>query len=304
MPRPLRVHVSGGFYHATLRGNHRQDVFRHARERQLLNLIVKRALEKHGASIHAFCWMTNHLHFLIRVDSIPLGRTMQRIASEYARAFQANLDTTGHLFEARYYATLIDTDTYLLEALRYVHQNPVRGGIVARAADYRWSSHRDYAGATTHPWMTTDFILSLFSTDRARAIALYGAFVEATPEPAMSEQLAALEDGAPLLGGKEFLARHTAATHPVITLEVIIAAAVRHFGVPRPGLRSPSRTARLVAARAWITHTALATGAASLASIARELNRDESTLRYAMRTRPAPLPNDPALGLLVEPGDE
>ena len=85
MPRPLRIHVPGGFYHVTLRGNHRQDIFHHARERSLLNIIVARALEKHQAGLHAFCWMTNHLHFLIRIGEAPLGRLMQQIASEYAR---------------------------------------------------------------------------------------------------------------------------------------------------------------------------------------------------------------------------
>jgi len=287
MPRPLRIHVPGGFYHVTLRGNHREDIFCHTRERTLLNIIVARALEKHLAGLHAFCWMTNHLHFLVRVGDIPLGRLMQQIASEYARAFQANLETTGHLFENRYYATLVDTDSYLLEALRYVHQNPIRGGISSRVDQYRWSSHSDYSGRAEHPWVTTDFILKLFSSARARAMALYRAFVEDTPAPQVAEELAALEKGVPLLGECEFIARHAPVRRQAVTLESIIEAACRHFAVTLDQLRSSSRTARLVSARAWVASTATSIGATHLTEVARALNRDESTLRHAMRTRSA-----------------
>lgn len=69
--------------------------------------------------------MTNHIHMLIQVGDTPLGRIMLRIASHYARELQARFHTTGHLFERRYHAVLVDADTYLLELLRYIHLNPV-----------------------------------------------------------------------------------------------------------------------------------------------------------------------------------
>ena len=283
VPRLPRIHVPGGFYHATLRGNHRQDIFNHDGERTLLNMIVARALEKHGARLHAYCWMTNHLHFLLQVGVTPLGRLMQQIASEYARAFQASLATTGHLFENRYYATMVDTDPYLLEVLRYVHQNPVRAGLVLNAGHYRWSSHRTYLGSANEPWITTDFALAQFSDHRARAAVRYRAFIDAIPPAAMKEELAALDKGIPLLGKPEFLSQHIQQRGPAGTLETIIATACQHFSVTVVELRSPLRTSRLVTARAWIAKTATRNGTSTIAAIARELNRDESTLRSAMR---------------------
>ena len=283
MPRPLRIHVAGGFYHATLRGNHRQDIFRRDGERRLLNKIVERALDKHRASLHAYCWMTNHLHFLVQVRDVPLGHLMRQIGSEYARAFQLSIDTTGHLFENRYYATLIDTDAYLLEALRYVHQNPVRAGIARNTAHYRWSSHHAYVGTRPEPWVTTDVTLAQFSTDRNRAVVRYRAFIDEIPPADIATELATLETGAPLLGKPEFLARQTTQRPSSATLESIVADACRHFAVSVEELRSPVRTSRLVAARAWIAHTATRNAAATMSAIARELKRDESTLRSAMR---------------------
>ena len=284
MPRPPRIHVTGGIYHGTLRGNHRQAIFRRDGERRLLNLIVARALDKHAARLHAYCWMTNHLHFLVQVADRPLGLLMQRIASEYARAFQKSLATTGHLFENRYYATLVGTDTYLLEALRYVHQNPVRAGMVANAALYRWSSHHAYLGERAETWVTTELALAQFSGDRDRARVRYRAFIDETPAEEMAEELAALETGAPLLGKPEFVARFTpSGSRARSTLDDVLLEGCRHFGVTVAELRSPLRKARLVAARGWIAWTATRKSACSLAAVARELNRDESTLRSAMR---------------------
>jgi putative transposase len=176
--RPLRIHVAGGFYHVTLRGNHQQDVFREHSDRALLNAVVGRALCRHEAQIHAYCWMSNHLHLLIRVSASPLGPVMRDIASNYARAFQLKMQTSGHLFERRYHATLIDVDAYLLAVLRYIHLNPVAAGLVRKVSEYRWSSHRAYAGGSGEPWLTTDFALAMFAQTRERAHAAYCRFVD------------------------------------------------------------------------------------------------------------------------------
>jgi putative transposase len=283
MPRPLRIHAPDGFYHVTLRGNHRQAIFTRDSERTLLNAIVARTIEKYRAWLHAYCWMTNHLHLIVQVSVPPLGRVIQQIASQYARAFQSSLETTGHLFENRYHATLIDTDAYLLEALRYVHQNPVRAGLVPGVGHYRWSSHAAYLRAEGDSLVTTNFALALLSPDRARAVIRYRAFVENTPPAEMAARLEALSEGAPLLGSSEFIARHAPQLQIPAALEIMIDHACGHFGVTRVELRSPRRMARLVAARTWVAHSAIKSGAITLAAVARALNRDEASLRSALR---------------------
>ncbi len=286
MPRPLRIHVPDGFYHVTLRGNHRQAIFARDSERTLLNTIVARAIEKYCARLHAYCWMTNHLHLIVQVSAAPLGKVIQQIASQYARAYQSSLETTGHLFESRYYATLIDTDAYLLEALRYVHQNPVRAGLVSAVTHYRWSSHAAYLRAEDS-LVTTDFALALLSPDRAHAVIRYRTFIDDMPPAEMAATLTALREGAPLLGSPGFVSRHAPDSHVPAALEIMIEHACGHFGVTRAELRSPRRMARLVAARTWIAHSAINSGAISLAAVARALNRDEASLRSAMRNHTA-----------------
>ena len=133
MSRPLRLHVPGGFYHVTLRGNHRQDIFRTPVDRELLDNLVGEALLELYARVHAYCWMPNHIHLVAQVSDIPLGKLVMRIASRYARKHQQDLKTTGHLFERRYHAVLVDADAYLLTLIRYIHLNPVRAGLAGAA---------------------------------------------------------------------------------------------------------------------------------------------------------------------------
>ena len=75
MPRPPRLHVPGGFYRVILGGNHRQDLFGHASDRRVLSDIVGEALDRCNARLHAFCWMSNHLHALVQIGSRTLKVT-------------------------------------------------------------------------------------------------------------------------------------------------------------------------------------------------------------------------------------
>ena len=147
MARRLRLHVPGGFYHVTLRGNHRAPIFFRSADRDLWERFLADSLERFGARLHAYCWMTNHVHMVIQVSEFPLGRIILRTASAYARTVQLRLETTGHLFERRYHAVLVDADAYLLTLLRYIHLNPVNGGLTRDPDAYRWSSHHAYTGA-------------------------------------------------------------------------------------------------------------------------------------------------------------
>jgi len=292
MPRRLRLHLPGGFYHVTLRGNHQQNIFYAEADRALLNEIVARAIDKFGARMHAYCWMTNHLHFLLQVGNEPLARPMRQIACEFARAMQLKLETTGHFFERRYHAVLVDSDAYLLELLRYIHLNPVRAALVDDPVRFRWSSHHDYTGRIVTPWVTTAFALHMFSEDRARAIVAYQKFLQCPIDDSWEPSTAINPENSAVLGSDEFLARvQIESWRPRATqsLPDLIVEACRRFEVDGERLRSSLRDGYLVKVRAWIAHQARDRHIATLAAVARTLKRDEATLRYAMRTYPSEL---------------
>lgn len=296
MPRLPRLHVPGATYHVTARGNHRHDIFFKHADRQLLDEIMADALAHTGARIHAYCWMTNHVHLLVQVADQPLGRLMQRVGTRFARAIQRGLHTTGHLFENRYQALLVDVDGYFLELLRYIDLNPVHAGIVAAPDQYRWSSHRVYLGKMTQPWVHTSFGLSLFSADDGRARQLYRIFIDervgVDPPPAP----AAHPNEPRVLGGDGFLEKLAVPVlrrQPDTTLETIATAVCHESGVTIDSVRSASQHRQLCLARACIAVRAMDGQAATLSDVARYLNRSASALSRAVdryRARPYPRP--------------
>jgi REP element-mobilizing transposase RayT len=287
MPRKPRIHVPGAFYHVTLRGNHRQDIFFVPGDRELFEQISADVIGRFQARIHAYCWMNNHVHLLIQVGDVPLGRLILRIASRYARTVQARLDTTGHLFERRYHALMIDADAYLLEVLRYIHLNPVRARLVEKPAEYSCSSHLDYLGTRRHPWVTTDFALRMFHTERKRATAAYRRFIDAAlHESTDFEEALRTETGAGVLGGDDFLGKlrndcWTARSGK--TLARLIDEACQQFEVTHLALGSSRRLRHLARVRAWIAYQAVTLRIASLSQVARAFGRTESSLRESVK---------------------
>jgi REP element-mobilizing transposase RayT len=287
MPRRLRVHVPGGFYHVTLRGNHQKDIFFDDGDRCLLNKIVARAIETFEARAHAYCWMSNHLHLLLQIGAEPLARPMRQIAAEYARAMQLGLGTTGHFFERRYHANLVNADSYLLELVRYIHLNPVRAGIADSPSAFRWSSHHAYIGAGTDSWITTDFVLQMFGSEPSSAVMAYRKFLDCVPEQIWAPPTEISSSRAPARAPLNPPSR--ASTSGRQALPDLIAEACQRFNVDSQQINSPVRNTYLVKVRAWIAHQAAIRGVATLSAVARALGRDEATLRYAIRAYPGEL---------------
>lgn len=287
MARRLRLHVPGGFYHVTLRGNHRQPIFFTGADRARLDDVVAEAINRLAARVHAYCWMTNHIHALVQISDAPLGQLILRIASQYARGVQTRLDTTGHLFERRYHAVLVDADAYLMTIVRYIHLNPVRAGLVTDPATYPWSSHRVYLGACQRDWVTTGFTFRMLANQPNDAVSRYRDLMGSS-EPCSwgTGELVSHRDEPQVIGSDEFVAKirgseFRARSHQ--SLDDLIHACSDRFQVTPESLASRSRTPRLAVARAWIGHEAVAGRVASVCEVARRLGRCESAIRYLMQ---------------------
>jgi putative transposase len=142
MARLPRIVIPGQPQHVILRGNNRSEIF--CAEADYLFFIEKLQLaeEKHGCDIHAYVLMTNHVHLLVTPHAEQsLSKAMQMLGRYYVQYFNYCYRRTGTLFEGRYKATLIDTETYLLTCMRYIELNPVRAGMVSHPSAYPWSSY-------------------------------------------------------------------------------------------------------------------------------------------------------------------
>jgi putative transposase len=282
MPRLPRLHVPGGCYHVILRGNHRENLFSSDADRIFLGETVAEALTYCDARVHAYCWMGNHVHMLMQIGTQPLGRLVQRIAVRFARYRHRQLRTTGHLFERRHRAWLVDADEYFVALLRYIHLNPVKAAIVEGPEDYLWSSHRAYLGQVTVPWLTTEFGLGLFSRSLASARQLYRQLML---QPCYASEERILSDTHPddprVIGSDRFLASlpfQPMLPRSPLSLEELASEVCRRNGLAVENVRSSRRDTMLTDTRLEIARRAINGRIASLSQVARFLGRNRSSL--------------------------
>ncbi len=179
MGRPLRIEYPGAHYHVTTRGNERRDVFKSKRDREKFLSYLESAAMRYGAVIHTYCLMSNHYHLLLETPAGNLSQIMQHINGAYTNYFNTKRKRSGHLFQGRFKAILIEADEYAMALSRYIHLNPVRVGIVNKPEEYQWSSYREYIGIKETPaWLRTAFVLRHFSKDPNAMNDKYRSFVE------------------------------------------------------------------------------------------------------------------------------
>ncbi len=181
MARLPRYVIPGQPQHIIQRGNNRQIIFAAEADYQFFRDALVEASGRFGLAIHAYVWMTNHIHLLATptyADSI--SKTFQSAGRKYVQYFNYTYKRSGTLWEGRYRATVVDTEHYLLRLMRYIECNPVRAGMVSHPRDYPWSSHRFYAYGESGPnanWLIAhDEYLRLDRNEEARRQAYRALF--------------------------------------------------------------------------------------------------------------------------------
>jgi len=178
MARPLRIEYPGALYHVTTRGNAGGRIFRSDKDREYFLDMLGIIIERFHWLCHGWCLMDNHYHLVLETLEGNLSRGMRQLNGIYTQKYNWKYGKTGHIFQGRYKAILVDKEGYLLELCRYVVLNPVRANIVKRPLDWQWSSYRSTAGSVKSPqWLSTDWILTQFGRSRRRAQRLYQKFI-------------------------------------------------------------------------------------------------------------------------------
>jgi REP-associated tyrosine transposase len=293
MGRMPRVHQPGALYHAILRGNNRQAIFFSASDRERWEQLLTKAIDRYCAHIHAYCWMTNHVHLLLQVSDQPLSNIIRFAASQYSRQTNAQLGKTGHLFERRHGAYLVGDDAYLMRLLRYIHNNPVRAVLAPTADDYKWSSHRNYLGRRKSDWLTTDFVLRMFGKSRTDAGSAYRRFMM-VPDAcfdAYNRQDETTDDSVDIMSNHEPCV--TRRPFSASSLDEIISCQIAKSGISISQLTGPGRTRDVTRIRAEIAIQATQQGVATLADVARALGRSESAISQLISSRRSSRTNKP-----------
>ena len=143
MARKLRLEFPGACYHVINRGNRRGFVFRTLGARQAFEACLFEACERSGWLLHAFVIMGNHFHLALETPEGNLGAGMQWLQTTFANRFNRFRGESGHVFQGRYKALLVEPGHRLGALCHYIHLNPARAHLVpvTRLADYRASSY-------------------------------------------------------------------------------------------------------------------------------------------------------------------
>ena len=174
MPRQARQASGTGIYHVMMRGINHQNIFEEQEDYyQFLNTLdlMAQSYESDGTPagrnyiLYAYCLMSNHIHLLIREREDNIGMAIKRIASSYVYYYNHKYSRDGHLFRERFKSEPVNDMAYFVTLLRYIHQNPVKAGMVKEVKDYEFSSWQEYEDkkSTLFPLCDTRTVLNRIS---------------------------------------------------------------------------------------------------------------------------------------------
>ena len=172
--RILRSELQTGFFHITNRGAGRQVVFRTDADRVDFVNLLGAGHERFAVSVLAYCLMGNHFHLVVACPQPGLSQFMQLVGGQYTRHANERSGSDGPIFRGRFFSRSVLSERYLLNAVRYVHRNPLDLCPGRRLDTFRWSSHRSYLGLGQRPgWLSCSPVLDWFGSVEA-----YRAFVD------------------------------------------------------------------------------------------------------------------------------
>jgi len=186
MARPLRIEGEGFWYHVIARGDDGRTLFSCEREHRHFLERLEQVAALFKLEIHAYALMRTHVHLFVRTPMANLGRSMQRLLTGYSVWYNRRNERTGHVFQGRYKAFVVDRDSYGLEVSRYIHLNPARAlashdleELRGVARSYEWSSYAAYVGLAPAPsFLHIEDTLGRFGGVTSAGRANYAWFVE------------------------------------------------------------------------------------------------------------------------------
>jgi putative transposase len=189
MTRYARFHVTGGLFHVISRFHDRRFYLDIDGAREKYLELLGRATKTHDSRIIAYCLMSSHVHIVLQLGNDPLGQLAKRINAPFGNWINKQRKGLGPILADRPRSVLIHSETHGMELIRYVHNNPVRAGLVKRASQSEWSSHRAYLGLEKPPpWLAVEAVLGPNEKNKEsirRDLAAYvdeGRFEERRPE--------------------------------------------------------------------------------------------------------------------------
>jgi len=164
MSRLARTISGSGVYHVLFRGVNQQNIFEENADYEKLKETISKVKEDLNFEIYAYCFMSNHVHIVLKEKNTgDISLIMKRILTKYARWYNIKYGRSGALIANRYKSVPVEIDEYFLHLIRYIHQNPIKAGIVDKVENYCYGSYSEYLDKSN--LTDTDFLLQMISLD-------------------------------------------------------------------------------------------------------------------------------------------
>ena len=181
MPRLARLDAPGVLHHVMGRGIEKNNIFLNKKDRNDFINRLSGLVDEGAIEVYAWALMTNHFHILLKTKNRPLSSSMRKLLTGYVVNFNRRHKRYGHLFQNRYKSIVCQEDAYLMELVRYIHLNLLRGGVVKDMNglnDSPWSGHSALLGRVERKWQDTEYVLSCFGKGRVRRKNYYKYVIE------------------------------------------------------------------------------------------------------------------------------
>jgi REP element-mobilizing transposase RayT len=289
MARPIRIEYPGAIYHVICRGNNRQGIYRDDEDRRRYLEKLSYYCQDKKVDLLAYCLMSNHVHLLLETPQGNLSKMMQAFQTSYTIYSNKRHGRTGHVFEQRYKAMLVEKDNYLLQVSRYIHLNGMSAKLAERAQDYRWCSYGSYLKGNGIPGLKTDTVLGQLNGSKTRQLQQYQEYVEGgqkerlkNPAPEVRQQI--------YVGDEEFIeatqkrGKALPPTERRYSLQRIIKSVSAVTGVGETEMRQRQRGEAIKASREMLCYVVRHHGQVRMSELAKLLQvKESSTPSHAVR---------------------
>jgi hypothetical protein len=208
MSRPLRIEFPGAVYHVSAHGNRDQAIFSSENDRKIFLKNLAECSIKYGIHLYAYVLLDSTFRIVFETPAANLKGFMHSVLARYTIGYNRRNGVTGHLFEGRYQAVVMDKEEYLMPVSRFLHVCAVRQGLATAPEDWQWSSYANYIHTETAQTSIVKpaAILDMLNPNAAAAIREYRTYVESADVFSLKDPLAGAVGNA-VLGGDAFAHR-------------------------------------------------------------------------------------------------
>jgi len=137
-----------------------------SKEKREIFLDKYRKEDNYLVEIICYCFMLNHLHFLLRqLTDNGISIFMSKLTNSYTRYLNTKKERNGPFFQGRFKSVRIESNEQLLHVSRYIHLNPLSSLLVrnfSELEEYKYSSLPEYLGQSGKDYCQKEIILDQF----------------------------------------------------------------------------------------------------------------------------------------------